>query len=182
MKKLLAIVLAVTLVAVGLGAGVASANPGCLDVDVTTSIDSGPGTVEPWTEETWVIEIEVCNDTGYTIYGVVVQDGMGADLDEIVCGTPSQGSATALKKTVGQGKHKMRATMVTWYVGTLYAGDCETLLVTVTTGENPNGYQEFTEEEVDHELDGGASASYWCGGESYESLESTPLTVDVEYD
>ena len=73
----------------------------------------------------------------------------------------------------------MRATMVTWEVGDLTAGDTETLVVQVCTGENAQNKQEFTSEEEDHELDGGASASYVYDDEEYESPDTEPLTVDV---
>lgn len=141
-------------------------------VTVTTSL-SGPSSVSVGEEATWEITIEVSANEDVT--DVVVQDGMGADLDEIVVGTPSQGSASAAKR----GKGKMGATMVTWDVGDLAAGESATLVMTVTTGENPKGKQEFTSPELGHELDGGASATYRYDGMEYESLETEPLTVDV---
>lgn len=145
-------------------------------VMVTTAITSGESTVGVGAEESWDIEITV--DAKYAdVCDVVVQDGMGADLDEIVLGTPTQGSATAAKK----GKGKMGATMVTWDVGDLDDGDSETLVVTVTTGFNAKGKHSFTSVEADHELDGGASATYTlCDTTVYKSPESDPLTVDVE--
>jgi len=154
---------------------------------VSTEITAGPATVEPFTEESWDIEITV--EARYAaVTGVIVQDGMGADLDEIALSTPTQGSATTEKR----GKGRMGATMVIWNVGALGDGDTETLTVTVTTGWNNPGpkkapkpdKKEFTSEEQDHELDGGASATYWYGDPAmeYESPESEPETVDVEYD
>jgi hypothetical protein len=154
-------------VVVLLGAGLCLAQ-----VTVTTSM-SGPASVAIGQEASWDITIEVTTTEDVT--DVVVQDGMGADLDEIVLGTPTQGTAGSAKK----GRGRMGATMVTWDVGDLTAGQTETLVVTVTTGYNPKGYHEFTTAELAHELDGGASATYWYTGFEYESLETLPLTVDV---
>jgi hypothetical protein len=170
MKKVIAIALMVTVLSLGFGVAAVSAEDSA--VTVTTSL-SGPSSVTVGEEATWEITIEVSASEDVT--DVVVKDGMGADLDEIVVGTPSQGTADAAKK----GKGKMGATMVTWEVGDLAAGESATLVVTVTTGENPTGKQEFTTAELGHELDGGASASYWYEGMEYESPETEPLTVDV---
>ncbi len=144
-------------------------------VMVTTAIISGESTVGVGAEESWDIEITV--EAKYAdVCDVVVQDGMGADLDEIVLGTPTQGSATSAKK----GKGKMGATMVTWDVGDLAEDASATLVVTVTTGFNAKGKHSFTSIDTDHELDGGASATYTlCDTTVYKSLESDPLTVDV---
>lgn len=141
-------------------------------VSITTSL-SGPATVYVGEEAAWDISIEVTADVDVT--GVVVQDGMGADLDEIVLGIPSHGIADAFKK----GKGKMGATMVRWEIGDLLAGETATLVVTVTTGYNPREKHEFTTAELAHELDGGASASYWLDEMEYETEETWPLTVDV---
>jgi len=148
-------------------------------VMVSTAIISGPYDVNVGEVACWEIEITV-KAMYADVTDVVVQDGMGADLD--ANDTPvsiSKGDATIAQKTVGKGKHKMRATMVTWEVGDLTAGDTETLVVQVCTGENPQNKQEFTSEEEGHELDGGASASYVYDNEEYESPETEPLTVDV---
>jgi hypothetical protein len=145
----------------------------CLaQVTVSTSL-SGPASVAVGQEASWDITIEVTTTADVT--DVVVQDGMGADLDGIVVGTPTQGTASGAKR----GHGKMGATMVIWDVGDLTAGQTESLVVTVTTGYNPKGYHEFTTAELAHELDGGASATYWYMGVEYESLETLPLTVDV---
>ena len=141
-------------------------------VTVTTAL-SGPATVLVGQEESWDITITVTSDIDVT--GVVVKDGLGADLDGIVLGAPSQGAATAAVK----GKGRMGATVVTWDVGDIAAGGTASLIVTVTTGLNPRGFHEFTEAELLHELDGGASATYFADGTEYESLETMPLTVDV---
>jgi hypothetical protein len=153
---------------VGLGAaGIAAA-----EVTVTTSL-AGPATVFVGEEAVWDITITVASDQD--VAGVIVKDGMGADLDEIVVGAPSQGMAAAAK----MGKGKMGATKVTWEVGDIAAGGSATLTVTVTTGFNPAEKHEFTTAELMHELDGGASASYIFDGMEYETLETMPLTVDV---
>jgi hypothetical protein len=141
-------------------------------VTVTTSL-TGPATVYVGQEEVWDITIAVAADVDVT--DVVLQDGMGADLDEIVLGLLTHGTADAFKK----GKGKMGATMVRWEIGDLMAGETATLVVTVTTGLNPKGYQEFTSPELAHELDGGASASYSYDGMDYETEETLPLVVDV---
>jgi hypothetical protein len=141
-------------------------------VTVTTSL-SGPATVLVGEEAAWDITITASSDQDVT--GVVIRDGMGADLDEIVVNVPTQGTADAAKK----GKGKMGATMVAWNVGDIAAGGTATLVVTVTTGFNPTGKHEFTEAELMHELDGGASATYFFEGIEYESPETMPLTVDV---
>lgn len=148
-------------------------------VMVSTEIISGPETVEVGEPNCWEIEITV--EAKYAdVTGVVVQDGMGADLD--ANDTPvsiSTGTATIAEKSKGQGKHKMRATMVRWVIGALDDGDSETLVVQVCTGLNPQRKQEFTSAEEDHELDGGASASYTYDSEDYDTPETEPVTVDV---
>jgi len=161
-----------------------------LPVIVTTS-RSGGEEVEVNAEQDWGITITVCNyDAFKDLNGVVVQDGMGADLDEISKVGEASGDVAIGPKTVGQGNQKMRATMVTWTLE-LYAGSCETLMVKVTTGWNakalkitnpedrPGKWHEFTEVEDDHELDGGASATYWYESMEYKTPETEPLTVDV---
>lgn len=141
-------------------------------VTVTTSL-SGPATVLVGEEAAWDITITASSDQDVT--GVIIKDGMGADLDEIVVNAPTQGTADAAK----QGKGRMGATMVTWNVGDIPAGGTATLTVTVTTGLNPKGMHEFTEAALAHELDGGASATYFFEGIEYESPETMPLTADV---
>jgi hypothetical protein len=152
--------------------GLGIANPVLGGVTLTTSL-SGPATVMVGEEAAWDITITATSDQDVT--GVVIKDGMGADLDEIVVGAPSQGAAAAAK----MGKGKMGATMVKWEVGDIPAGGTATLTVTVTTGFNPKGKHQFTEAELMHELDGGASAAYFFEGIEYKSLETMPLTVDV---
>jgi hypothetical protein len=149
-----------------------------LPVIVTTN-RSEPDSVAVNTEQDWDIAITVCNyDALNNPTDVVVQDGMGADLDEISEVGDAPGIVVIAPKTVGQGNQKMRATMVTWTLD-LGAGSCEALVVNATTGFNPKGYHEFTTVEEDHELDGGASATYWYEGIEYETPETEPLTVDV---
>jgi hypothetical protein len=168
-------------------------------VMVSTAIISGPESVEVGEPNCWEIEITV--QAKYAdVNDVVVQDGMGADLDvnevnaepvvpQLVrkkdTWTDSTGDITLTKK----GKMKdvtkkggtMGATMVTWDVGDLTAGGSDTLVVRVCTGLNPNDKQEFTSAEENHELDGGASATYLYGDPEleYESPETIPVTVDV---
>jgi hypothetical protein len=162
-------------------------NVGALDVNifatpvmVSTEIISGPSEVYVGELNCWTVSITVKAMYG-DVTNVVVQDGMGADLD--ANSTPvsiSQGTATISQKTVGQGKQKMRATMVTWNVGDMIAGDTQTLVVQVCTGLNAKGKQEFTSAEEDHPLDGGASANYYIDDEiQYESPKTAPVTVDV---
>jgi hypothetical protein len=159
-------ILSIAVLMVGL-VGLAAAQ-----LSITTSL-SGPATVYVGQEEMWDVTIEVTADVDVT--GVVVQDGMGADLDEIVLGIPTHGTADAFKK----GKGNMGATMVRWEIGDMLAGETATLTVTVTTGYNPTDKHEFTTAELGHELDGGASASYWLDEIEYETEETWPLTVDV---
>jgi len=164
----------------------ASNNVGALDVNifatpvmVFTEISSGPSEVNVGELNCWQISITVKAMYG-DVTNVVVQDGMGADLD--ANSTPvsiSQGTATISKKTVGQGKQKMRATMVTWNVGDMSAGDTETLVVEVCTGLNAKHKQEFTTAEQDHPLDGGASATYYIDAMQYVSPKTDPVTVNV---
>jgi hypothetical protein len=153
-----------------LALGLAMVATAAAQVTVTTSL-TGPATVLVGEEASWVITIEVCASEDVT--GVVVQDGMGADLDDITWDLLT--GVSAEKK----GKGKMGATMVRWEIGDLLAGECVTLNVTVTTGYNPKDKHEFTSPELAHELDGGASASYWYGDMEYETEETLPLTVDV---
>jgi hypothetical protein len=164
---------------------VLSGNPIMPAVD--TEIISGPTEVVINAEETWWIEITVTGDDEVGLYGVVVQDGMGADLDDIVIVSVSPGTVVIEKKTVGQGKQKMRATMVTWTLD-LTAGAVGTLVIEVTTGWNAKAiktenyldkWHEFTEEEYGHELDGGASATFWYCDTEFSTDETDPLLVDV---
>ena len=155
---------------------------------VTTSL-SGPPEVVINAEEAWVITITVTGDDEVPLNGVVVQGGMGADLDEISQFSISSGTAVIEKKNVGQGKQKMRATMVTWTLN-LGVDAEETLVIDVTTGWNAKAlktgnelpkWHEFTEEEYGHELDGGVSATFSvldCDTE-FSTDETDPLTVDV---
>jgi hypothetical protein len=159
-------ILAVAALAIGLASTAAA------QVTVTTSL-AGPSEVYVGQEASWDITIEVTASAAVT--GVIVQDGMGADLDGIVVGIPTQGTAAGLKR----GKGKMGATMIRWDVGDLPAGGAASVVVTVTTGYNPKDKHEFTTPELGHELDGGASATYWYDGMEYETLETLPLTVDV---
>jgi hypothetical protein len=153
---------------------------------VTTEITSGESTVSVGAEESWNITINIYGGP-VDVENVVVQDGMGADLDDIQLVSCTKGGVVIAEKSVGKGKHKMRATMVTWDVGNLGAGDNETLVVTVTTGYNPlrnHKFQpkhEFTSADPAHELDGGASATYWYGDPllEYETLETISLVVEV---
>ena len=173
MKKILFPVLGLVL-ALGLALPMAAGANAVPEVVVTTDIISGPDPVTVGVEATWEIEITV-TVSGGDVEDVVVQDGMGADLDDIVLGTPSQGTANAAKR----GKGRMGATMVTWDVGDLIDGATETLVVSVTTGVNPRGKHEFTSPDLEHELDGGASATYWYEDTEYESLETAPVSVEV---
>jgi hypothetical protein len=141
-------------------------------VSITTSL-MGPETVYVGEEAVWFISIDVTADVD--VMDVIVQDGMGADLDEIVLGFPTHGTADAFKK----GNGKMGATMVRWEIGDLLAGETASIMVTVTTGYNPQDKHEFTSPELGHELDGGASATYWLDEIEYETEETLPLTVDV---
>jgi len=177
MKNILFPVLGLVL-ALGLALPMAAGANAVPDVVVTTDIISGPDPVTVGVEATWEIEITV-EVSGGDAEDVVVQDGMGADLDDIALVSATAGTVTIGKKTVGQGKHKMRATMVTWDVGDLSDGATETLVVSVTTGVNPQGKQEFTSPDLEHELDGGASATYWYEDTEYESLETAPVSVEV---
>jgi hypothetical protein len=152
--------------------GLGSAGVAVAGVTLTTSL-SGPATVLVGEEASWDITITATSDQDVT--GVIIKDGFGADLDEIVVGIPDQGTAIGEKK----GKGKMGATVLTWDVGDMLAGSTATIVVTVTTGFNPTGKHEFTEAELMHELDGGASARYFFEGVEYEALETMPLTVDV---
>jgi hypothetical protein len=143
-------------------AAMSIASVAAADVLVTTSL-VGPTAVVVGEEASWDVIIQVATDVDIT--GVTVKDGMGADLDEIVVGTPTIGVAEAVK----MGKGKMGATMVTWEIGDMLAGTTATLTVTVTTGHNPSGKHEFTTIELMHELDGGASAAYTLDGIDYET-------------
>ena len=150
---------------------------------------SGPDEVNVNTVESWTITIEICPDDE-DLEEVIVQGGIGADLAI----TEVNGTAVFYpmeKKTeqvvVVDGKEvtlikkggNMGATIVKWDIGTLVNNGCLTLELTVRTGLNPQDKQEFTSAELDHELDGGFSATYWYGDMEYETPETEPLTVDV---
>lgn len=161
-------------------------------VMVTTAITSGESTVSVGAEESWDIEITV--EAKYAdVCDVVVQDGMGADLDQIqLDGTsvePGDGPVgvnTGTAELVKKGEGKKGANMVIWDVGDLAEDAPATLVVTVTTGFNaPRSHRfqpkhEFTSADPEHELDGGASATYTlCDAVVYKSPESVPLAVEV---
>ena len=161
---------------------------------VTTS-RSGPDEVNVNAVESWTITIEICPDDE-DLEEVVVQGGIGADLaiTEVVDGTPAVDYPME-KKTeqvvVVDGKEvtlikkggKMGATIVKWDIGTLLVSNgCLYLELIVQTGLNPKEKQEFTSAELDHELDGGFSATYTYNDVEYETIETEPLTVDVVED
>jgi len=153
-------------------------------------IYTGSETVTVGTLSTWIIRIDISTapEVGNDIKDVVVQGGIGADLvvtkvnDESVTPLPlkkgdtfstSSGDVTLTKKG-----GKMGATIVTWDIGDLDAGDEATLYLTVQTGLNPPGKQEFTSTGT-HELDGGFSATYWFEGTEYESVPTDPIIVEA---
>ena len=141
-----------------------------------TTSRSAPDEVGIGLVQSWTITITICPDEFEDLDDVVVQGGIGADLVITSYTTPIQGTVSTEKK----GKGKMGATIVRWDIGELLGGgDCFTLELTVETGLNPKGKQEFTSAELGHELDGGFSATYWYEGIEYETLETEPLTVDV---
>jgi len=149
---------------------------------VTTS-RSGPDSVDVGVAQSWIITIEICPDDE-DLEEVIVQGGIGADLAITMVNSTSVthpmdkkteqtvGNVTLIKKG-----GKMGATIVKWDIGTLVS--CLTLELTVETGLNPKDKQEFTSAELDHELDGGFSATYTYSGIEYETIETEPLTVDV---
>jgi len=134
---------------------------------------SGPDTAYVGVSTSWTITIEICPDDIVNLEDVVVQGGIGADL---VVTTLEDTEFTLTKK----GKGKMGATIVTWYIDDFNSdSDCKYLELTVETGLNPKGKQEFTSEGT-HELDGGFSATYWYDDMEYETPETELLTVEVE--
>ncbi|MBW1744341.1 MAG: hypothetical protein JRJ47_13075 [Deltaproteobacteria bacterium] len=152
---------------------------------VSTAIISGESEVGVGAEESW--DIEITFEAMYAdVEDVIVQDGMGADLDEIeLDDTAVERDAynvpvnTGTADLVKSGKGKMGSSLVIWDVGDLLDGQSATLVVTVTTGFNAKRKHSFTSAEDDHALDGGASATYWYDELEYETPETTPLTVDV---
>ena len=172
--------------------------PAMAVVPTVSTSRSGPDSVDIGTTgevDEWTITIEICPDDE-DLEEVIVQGGIGADLviTEVVDGTPAvdypmekkteqivlvDGKEVTLIKKGG----KMGATIVKWDIGTLFVSNgCLTLVLTVETGLNPKDKQEFTSAELGHELDGGFSATYTYDGIEYETLETEPLTVDVEED
>ena len=154
---------------------------------VTTS-RSGPDEVNVGVMQSWTITIEICPD-GEDLEEVVVQGGIGADLaiTEVDSTVVSYPMAKKTEQTVGnvtliKKGGKMGATIVKWDIGTLVSNGCLYLELTVQTGLNPKDKQEFTSAELEHELDGGFSATYTYDGVEYETLETEPLTVDVVED
>ena len=155
-------------------------------VTLETEITAGELSVNVGDLEEWTITITIYPDEFEDLDDVVVQGGIGADLaitevNGIEVNYPMDkkteqtvGDVTLIKKG-----GKMGATIVKWDIGTLVSNGCLTLELTVQTGLNPKGKQEFTSAELGHELDGGFSATYWYKGIEYETLETEPLTVDV---
>ena len=151
-----------------------------------TTSRSDPDEVGIGVVQSWTITITIYPDEFEDLDDVVVQGGIGADLaitevNGIEVNYPMDkkteqtvGDVTLIKKG-----GKMGATIVKWDIGTLVSNGCLTLELTVQTGLNPKGKQEFTSAELGHELDGGFSATYWYKGIEYETLETEPLTVDV---
>ena len=167
------------------------------DPVVTTSL-SGPSSVPVGTVQTWNITIKIYGGP-VAVNSVMVQDGMGADLFVTAVNGFSYPHSLPMPKkvsyymgsgvTLAKRGGRMGATMVIWNVGNLAAGGSDQIVVTVQTGKNNPGSprqapkQEFTSPDPEHELDGGASATYWWHDGSqwieYETMETVPLTVEV---
>ena len=157
-----------------------------LPIPTVTTGRSDPDSVVVGVVQSWTITIGICGDDTEDLEDVIVQGGIGADLVITAVGITivdypmakkteqSVGNVTLIKKG-----GKMGATIVKWDIGTLVSNGCLDLVLTVQTGENPKEKQEFTSEELGHELDGGFSATYTYGDIEYETLETDPLLVDI---
>jgi hypothetical protein len=156
---------------------------------VSTSLLSGPDTVEVGELASWDIEVTICPHEDYSSDDVIVQGGIGADLVvTAINGAPvlypmdKKTSQTVGDVTLSKKGGKMGATIVTWDVGDLTAGGaCQSIVITFQTGLNPKDKQEFTSPDDSHELDGGFSATFWYD-EEYETPETEPQTVVVTGD
>jgi len=153
------------------------------DMGLGTGIFSGELIVPIETSYTWVIIIDISTEDN--LNGVVVQGGIGADL--VITQVNGEfvdfpmGKKTSQSKdnvTLNKKGGNMGATIVTWDIGDLNAGESDTLYLTVQTWINPQEKQEFTSVGI-HELDGGFSATYWFGDIEYETEETIPLTVEA---
>jgi hypothetical protein len=174
---------------------------------VSTSLLSGPATVEVGELASWDIEVTICPHEDYGSDDVIVQGGIGSDLvvtEVLVDGTPyyptvpggsgwvqnpdkkwemTYACGDVTLRTNGKS-NKASATVATWDVGDLDAGEaCQSIVITFETGLNPKGYHEFTSpDELGHELDGGLSATFWYDDVEYETPETEPWTVIVTGD
>lgn len=160
-----------------------------LEPVIVTTSRSGPDSVDVMTAQCWTITI--CVDAWAGVTDVVVQGGIGADLnvtevtvDEVTY-YPTYPMTKKTSQTLGavtltKRGGKMGATIVTWDVGAMAAEDAaECIELVVCTGLNPKDKQEFTTGDVDQELDGGFSAEYMLGETELKSPETDPLTVYV---
>ena len=150
-------------------------------------IFDGSPTVTVGTLSTWIIRIEIstADEPDNDIKDVIVQGGIGADLAithvngvEVTFPMAKKTSQSVGDVTLTKKGGKMGATIVTWNIGDLDAGDEAILDLTVQTGLNPKDKQEFTSVGF-HELDGGFSATYWFEDTEYESVPTLPITVEA---
>ena len=162
---------------------VASMSPAELAVDKIKL--SGPGIGFILTYYEWELQITVTNTGGCAATNVMVMDVLPAELG-LLQTNASVGSVT----TYNPGTRSslpipeiipVRSTHIYWAVGTLEAGQSETLYMKVCTRVNPGGNQEFTSPGV-YIINEGAYAT-GIDSQSGERIESEPaqaITVTIE--
>jgi hypothetical protein len=160
--------------------------PACLDI--TKVKVSGIEEGYTFTYYEWVLQINITNTGGYLAQDVIVKDTLPAEL-VLLSLEPTSGIATYLGMCSNAGTRSNqkpviwpieKATHIEWIVGDLSPGQTESLTMTICTGTNPAGKQEFTSPGI-YNLNDGA----WAKG--YDSLTGTqisagptpPITVNV---
>ena len=143
--------------------------------------DNGGTDDEEWvplfTEVKWTVTYYVPNDIGDTMYGAVLKDRFGAELNQT---EPGVHDATHGSVTFEYSKaKKMPQLRVTWNIGDLPDGRTATLSFDVMTrlnpGKNknfPDGHQEYTSPGLKI-LNSGAVLK-WLDGEGHQDSMSTP--------
>ncbi len=110
---------------------------GVLTIDKVKT--SGPDVVYTHTKYGWVLRITVANEGDSDVLVVVVHDVLPAEL-ELVNYSASNGSFIHGQNGVGRAG----STHLTWNIGTMVAGEVQTLDLIISTKPNPAGKQEFT--------------------------------------
>ena len=132
----------------------------------------------------WLIKIEVRVPSsgppnyGGSIENVVVKDRFGAEIEIDDMGDPTvNGDPDGVAYYTTKGKSEK--VFLTWEIGTLEPGDTATLILEISTDQNPSRWhwQEYTSPGC-YELNSGAVLKFTYEGKQY-SAHTDPITVKV---